>query len=106
PGLEIAIKGLGRRCAQLPEVQRAETGISLVGRDTETAIQSGIFHGFTGLVSSLVQRMARSLGSSCVTVATGGDAPYFVAATSLFDLHDSDLMLKGISLAYQSGKPA
>ena len=47
----------------------------------ELSLQSGIVHGFAGLVDSIVARMAAELGPGVTTVATGGlaGASYSVA---------------------------
>lgn len=103
PGLDISITGLGGRCAQLPEIARPEETVPLLGRDTESALRSGIFNGYLGLVEVLVERMKALAGEPCVTVATGGDAPFFTAQSTLFDQHEPDLLLKGISLAFEAG---
>jgi type III pantothenate kinase len=102
PGLEISKAGLFKRCAQLPWIEGPEDEVPLVGKDTESAIRSGIFNGYLGLVESLVNRMRDSTGNQCTVVATGGDAPYFVQRTSLFEIHDPDLLLKGIALAFEA----
>jgi pantothenate kinase type III len=97
PGLGLAIQSLAGGCAQLPEVERPRGEIPLVGLDTASAIRSGLFNGYLGLVESLVQRLMREAGPDCRAVATGGDAAFFA---SLFSLHEPDLLLKGVALAF------
>jgi type III pantothenate kinase len=102
PGLEISRAGLFKRCAQLPWIEGPVEEVPLLGKDTESAIRSGIYNGYLGLVESLVTRLKDSVAGPCAVVATGGDAPFFVRHSSLFDHHDPDLLLKGIALAHEA----
>lgn len=104
PGLGLAIRALGRGCAQLPEVERPSGTIPLRGLDTGSAIRSGLFNGYLGLVESLVHGLLEESEQGCRTVATGGDADFFLSRTSLFSLHDPDLLLKGVALAFQASR--
>lgn len=71
PGVAIAAEALFERAAKLYRVdlRRPQTAI---GRNTPTAIQSGFFYGYVGLVEGMIARFRQELGESVRVVATGG----------------------------------
>jgi len=105
PGLDTALEGLNRRCAQLPRLERPEGPVPVLGKDTAGAIRSGIFHGYVGLVDALVRKLASPLGPSCTVAATGGDARLFVDALPLISRHEPHLLLRGVALAFEAAGP-
>jgi pantothenate kinase type III len=52
------------------------------------------------MVESLVRRFVEVSDPPCPAAATGGEAPFFVSNSSSFSIHDPDLLVKGIALAY------
>ncbi|MBM3133470.1 MAG: type III pantothenate kinase, partial [Chloroflexi bacterium] len=72
PGIRIATDALFQRTARLPrlEIVRPKQAI---GRDTTSAMQSGILFGYVGLIEGLVQRIQKELGpKKARVIATGG----------------------------------
>ena len=58
--------------AKLPRVE-IERPSTVIGKNTVTNMQSGIFYGFAGLVEFLVKKIKREMKCENVTVvATGG----------------------------------
>lgn len=101
PGLGMAESMLSKRCALLPEVPRPEGTVPVIGRDTQEAMQSGLYNGYLGYVKNMILEMREAHGRKCPVIATGGDASYFLTHLApLFDEHDPDLLLKGVGLAY------
>jgi len=99
PGLATAAASLQEHTAALPRVSvaRAETAM---GRNTEQAIQAGIFYGAIGALREIVERFATRLGKWPVLIATGGDAPMIAEACDFVDAVVPDLCLEGVALAY------
>ena len=95
PGLITAIKTLSSKTAQLPEVIFSPPS-SALGHNTTTAIQSGIYHGYTGLVKNMVQVLKDELKESYLVIATGGLANQLKTLDTLFDEKLSTLTLDGL----------
>lgn len=77
PGIGIAAEALAEAGARLALVDVQATALPLVGRTTESAVQSGVVHGHAALVEGLIARMVDALGADgnrdpVVVVATGG----------------------------------
>ncbi|MEO1515177.1 MAG: type III pantothenate kinase [Bacteroidota bacterium] len=95
PGLKTAIHSLASNTAQLPEVP-LRMPASAIGRDTTTAIQSGILVGYTGLVGHMIQSIRQELGGHCLALATGGLSSVLEPLQTEFTEINKLLTLEGI----------
>ena len=60
-GIGISAEALFARTAKLPRIEIARPG-RVVGTSTSGSIQSGLFHGYVGLVEGILKRMKEELG--------------------------------------------
>lgn len=97
PGLRTAMDGLFQRAARLSPIELEPPG-EVIGRNTVAALRSGWVYGYVGLVEGLVARIKKQLGVDTLVIATGGLADYVLAETSIVDVHDPMLTLKGLRL--------
>lgn len=97
PGLRTAIGALYQKTAQLPEVP-LELPPSAVGKDTITAIQSGVLMGYVGLVRHLLEAIRGELGAHYIAVATGGLSSILHPLRGDFDFVEPHLTLHGLRL--------
>ncbi|MCS7002472.1 MAG: type III pantothenate kinase [Dehalococcoidia bacterium] len=95
PGIGIAAGALFQNAAKLPRVElvRPKTAI---GRNTATAIQSGIIFGYVGLVDGIVERIRKELGGAARVIATGGLADIIAKESSTIEIVDQNLTLNGL----------
>src|SRR2546430_15773600 len=70
PGIMISSDALFERTAKLPRVDIKRPG-KVIGSSTVTAMQSGLYHGYVGLVDGVLRKMLDELGGARV-IATGG----------------------------------
>jgi type III pantothenate kinase len=103
PGLEVSIDALSSRAAKLPRFQlgRPERAI---GRNTQTALQSGFAYGFAGLVDGIVGRMLEELGEDSTVIATGGMAATIAPLCETIDEVDPHLTLSGLRLIWERNR--
>lgn len=99
PGINLSIEALHRAAAQLPTVQVTDPG-AVIGKGTVSAMQSGIYYGYTGLIEGIVNRIKKEYGEDMLVVATGGLAPLFEKATDVIDLVEHDLVIYGLYIIY------
>lgn len=104
PGVNLALDTLHRAAAKLPLVSIERPGTA-IGHTTMSAMQSGIYWGYVGLIEGLVRRISDEMNAKPTVVATGGLAPVFVGATDAIDHLDPDLTLRGLRLAYARNRP-
>lgn len=103
PGLGIASEALYERTAKLYRVE-LERPRSAIGRNTVTAIQSGILFGFVALVEGMVGRFKAEMGGRARVIATGGWAGLLARETPLIDVVDPDLTLAGLRLIHEANR--
>jgi type III pantothenate kinase len=96
PGLGTAVSALSRDTAQLPYVELAAP-LSYIGKNTVTAIQAGVVHGYVGLVEHMVERIKVEIGGEVDVIATGGLCRVVASLTGVFSSVDPDLTLDGLA---------
>jgi type III pantothenate kinase len=97
PGLQTAHKALIHETALLHEVPLIAPD-SVIGKDTTTAIQSGVIFGYVDLIEGMIKRFKAELGQETQVIATGGLSPLVGKYTHVFSIIDTTLTLKGIQL--------
>jgi type III pantothenate kinase len=100
PGPQIAAEALFQRAARLPRVDVRKPR-HVIGRTTVGAIESGLFHGYLGMVEGLVTRMTQELGGSATAIATGGLASLIAPDTALFAAVEPDITLLGLKIIWE-----
>ncbi len=101
PGLESAAEGLFLKTAKLPRVELRSPPREALGRDTLSAMKSGLLHGFAALTEGLVQRLAREMGSQPLVIATGGLAQIIAPLCPAIQELAPHLTLEGLYLLYR-----
>jgi type III pantothenate kinase len=97
PGINLSIEALHQAAARLPRIGIGRPQ-AVIGKGTVSAMQSGIYWGYVGLIEGLVARIRREVGAAMKVVATGGLAPLFSEGTDIFDRIDPDLTLDGLRM--------
>ena len=103
PGINLSLQALYMAAAKLPRVAIRKTD-HVVGTSTITAMQSGIFWGYIGLIEGLIHRIRAEQGGAMAVVGTGGLAPLFAGATDIIDLVDPNLTLTGLHIIHSNNK--
>jgi type III pantothenate kinase len=100
PGIESALDGLVTRAARLFTVE-LKAPRAAIGRNTVTALRSGLVLGYVGLVEYLVRRIKQEMEGDPLVIATGGLASVIVPETTVIDVVDPDLTLHGLRFLYE-----
>ncbi|HYV86810.1 MAG TPA: type III pantothenate kinase [Patescibacteria group bacterium] len=105
PGLNIAAEALFQRAARLPRVDIRKPP-KVIGRNTTHSLQSGLFHGYLGLVTGIVSRMREEMEEDPVrTLGTGGLSLTLQAELlGILDEVDPELTLEGLRLIYERNR--
>src|SRR5918994_3135866 len=99
PGIEISMDALFSRAARLFRVDFTVPP-SVIGKTTQTALQSGLVYGFVGQVDELVTRIRGELGVDAQAIATGGLAELVAPHSRTLAKVDPFLTLEGLRLVY------
>lgn len=103
PGINLSLEALEHAASRLHGITITHPA-KVVGTNTTAAMQSGIYHGYAGLIEGIVSRIKNERGEAMKVVATGGLAPLYADATRAIDLVDPDLTIRGLRLMYQRMK--
>lgn len=103
PGITLSLEALHAAAAKLPNVA-IERPARVVGKGTISAMQSGIYFGYLGLVEGIVERIRKECDRPMKTIATGGLAKLFARGTPLIDYLDGDLTIKGLKMIFERNK--
>jgi type III pantothenate kinase len=95
PGVNLSVQALHQAAARLPRVAIQKPG-KIIGKDTVSAMQSGIFWGYVSLIEGLVARIKAEYGQPMTVIGTGGVASLFEGATGSIDHFDPDLTIRGM----------
>src|SRR5208282_2226850 len=99
PGLGISVRALHEFTAKIPLVKFEKVNFA-IGRTTEEAVRSGVYHGAIGTTKELLLSIRKELGAKAPAIATGGFCEVF-RQTGLFQRIEPDLTLKGIAAIWR-----
>ena len=99
PGVAISADALYERASKLPRVDVVPPP-RVIGRNTVSAMQSGIVYGYVGLVDGMIARFDAELGRRSHVIATGGLGGLFEKHCERIDEYDPDLTLAGLKLLW------
>jgi type III pantothenate kinase len=95
PGINLSMQALHAAAAKLPRVAIAKPQ-RVMGKDTVSAMQSGVFWGYIDLIDGLVQRLKSEYAQPMTVIATGGVVSLFDGASKAIDHYDADLTIRGL----------
>jgi len=95
PGINLSLQALHEAAAMLPRIAIQKPD-RVIGKDTVSNMQSGVFWGYVGLIEGMVARIKAEWGQPMTVVGTGGVASLFEGATDSIDRFDPDLTIRGL----------
>ncbi len=95
PGVNLSLQALHEAAAMLPRIA-IQKPAKVIGKDTVSNMQSGVFWGYIALIEGLVARIKAEWGKPMTVIGTGGVASLFEGATDSIDRFDPDLTIRGL----------
>ncbi|MDX8047711.1 type III pantothenate kinase [Gracilibacillus sp. S3-1-1] len=103
PGINISLDALYQNAAKLPKIELKKPK-RVLGESTVEAMQSGVYFGYVGQVDAVVNRIKEEVGGTPKVIATGGLATLIAADSSVIDIVDPYLTLKGLYEVYKKNE--
>lgn len=100
PGIGISTEALYSRAAKLPRIEIVRPD-DIIGKNTVAAMQAGILFGYVGQVEGIVKRMKDQAKGNPTVIATGGLAGLISKESTIIDIVDPFLTLKGLQIIYK-----
>ena len=99
PGIRLSVESLYKNAALLPKIHSIHKSRSLIGKNTEESILSGVFYGYGAMCCGLIDRIAKQMRRRPRVIVTGGYThlmkKYIASKISKID---KNLVFKGITL--------
>tara|TARA_B100001142_G_scaffold138624_1_gene140186 strand:+ start:29661 stop:30473 length:813 start_codon:yes stop_codon:yes gene_type:complete len=105
PGVSIAAEALFNKGSMLNSIN-IQKPASVIGTNTKSALESGIYFGSLELIKGIVEKMKLELEGDVKVIGTGGDISIFENDLSFFDYVEPDLNLYGLHLLYLTNTKA
>lgn len=101
PGINLSLEALHKAAAKLPRIA-VERPDRVIGNNTITAMQAGVFWGYVGLIEGIATRIQEEYGAPMKVIATGGLATLFGAAIPMITEVDQELTIRGLFKIYKA----
>lgn len=104
PGVSISMDALFNKASKLPKVELIKPD-KIINRNTVASMQSGILHGYTGMVDHIVAGMKEELDFEIrEVIATGGISRLIADGSKTITKVDERLTLDGLRLVYERNR--
>lgn len=101
PGLSTSLQALSQKTALLPAINISKPE-EFIGRDTNSAMLSGIVYGFAALADGLVGKIRKEIGKNAQVIGTGGNVNLINKYCAKIDKIEQNLTIKGLNLIYNN----
>tara|TARA_Y100000591_G_scaffold190340_1_gene164611 strand:- start:607 stop:1353 length:747 start_codon:yes stop_codon:yes gene_type:complete len=95
PGLKISLNTLSDKASLIPKIDLKKIE-KVIGIDTISAVRSGFFWGYAGLIDNIVNLIKKETGKSFKLVITGGFSNLFKKSINTKAKQDKDITIKGL----------
>ena len=95
PGVKLSLNTLSDQATLIPKVNLKKIK-KVVGVDTISAVRSGFFWGYAGLIDNIVNLIKKETNKSFKLVITGGFSDLFKESIKIKLIKDKEITIKGL----------
>ena len=95
PGVSLSLNTLSDKATLIPKI-KLEKITRVIGKNTTTAIRSGFYHGYSGLIDNIIKTIIKQTGKSFNIILTGGYSYLFKNTIKKKAIIKKDLTIYGV----------
>ena len=95
PGVKISLDTLSDKASLIPKINLKSTK-NIVGNNTISAVRSGFFWGYIGLIDNIINLIKKDFRKSFKLVITGGYSDLFRKSLKTKVIQNRDITVKGL----------
>ena len=95
PGVKISLDTLSDKASLIPQINLKSTK-NIVGNNTISAVRSGFFWGYIGLIDNIINLIKKDTKKSFKLVITGGYSDLFRKSLKTKVIQNRDITVKGL----------
>ena len=95
PGVNISLNTLINKASLIPKLNLKKIR-NVIGKNTISAVRSGFFWGYVGLINNIVELIKNETKKSFKVIITGGFSSFFANSLGFKVIIDKDITLKGL----------
>ena len=95
PGVQISLDTLSDKASLIPKIDLKKIR-NIVGNNTISAVRSGFFWGYIGLIDNIINLIKKETGKSFKLVITGGYSDLFRKSLKTRVIQNKDITIKGL----------
>ena len=95
PGVKISLDTLSDKASLIPKINLKSTK-NIVGNNTISAVRSGFFWGYIGLIDNIINLIMKDTRKSFKLVITGGYSDLFRKSLKTKVIQNRDITVKGL----------
>tara|TARA_E500000178_G_scaffold217306_1_gene214501 strand:- start:1653 stop:2399 length:747 start_codon:yes stop_codon:yes gene_type:complete len=95
PGVNISLNNLSDRASLIPKISLKKVR-KVIGIDTNTAVRSGFFWGYAGLIDNIINLIKKETKKKYKVIITGGFSNLFKESIKAKVIENKDITIKGL----------
>ena len=95
PGVKLSLNALSDKATLIPKIDLKKIN-KVIGNNTITAVRSGFFWGYAGLIDNIINLIKKETRKSFKIIITGGFSKLFKKSIKTKAIHNQDITIKGL----------
>ena len=95
PGVKLSLNTLSNKATLIPKIELKKI-YNVIGRNTVSAVRSGFFWGYAGLIDNIIKLIKKETGKSFKVILTGGFSDLFKNSIKIKTIQNKDITIKGL----------
>ena len=95
PGIKLSLNTLSDKATLIPKIN-LKLIKKVIGKDTISAVRSGFFWGYAGLIDNIIYLIKKETRKSFKVIITGGFSELFKKSIKTKVIHNKDITINGL----------